>query len=234
MPCLLLRQGQVLVPGEGAPAVARKSDGAEYEIFDVVDSLTSRFGRIYVVDLDGVEENRPQLDYLQEIARDTDMWLDAGARTADEAIDALVTGASRVVLSSSTLRDAAELERAWNLSQELAFEIELRQGQVSSLADGWKGRPAPEVAERIRQAGPRELILAPRDGTIDWGEVRSIARAGPTWVGGVFSAADTDRLLESGAVGGIFHLGGDLLTTREGSPWSSFARPSPGARDDET
>ena len=223
-----------MVPGDGAPVVARTPDGAEYEIFDVVDSLTARFGRIYVVDLDGVEENRPQLDYLQEIARDTDMWLDAGARTADEAIDALVTGATRVVLSSSTLQSLQELTRAWNLSQELAFEIELRNGRVSSSSEAW-GAPTPSaLASAVRSEGPTELILAPRDGTIDWAEIRSIASNGPTWVGGIFDGSESDRLTQSGAVGGIFHLGGDLLTTREGSPWSSFPRGTPGARDDET
>lgn len=230
----MIRHGQVVVPGEGAPTVARTPDGAEYEIFDVVDSLTARFGRIYVVDLDGIEENRPQLDYLQEIARDTDMWLDAGARTSDEAIDALVTGASRVVLSSSTLNGLEELRRAWTLSQDLAFEIELRGGRVSTASEAW-GQPNPgALASEVRASGPTELVLAPRDGTIDWAEVRSISQGGPTWVGGIFEGSESDRLAQSGAAGGIFHLGGDLLTTREGSPWSSFPRRPPGARNDET
>ncbi|MCI4358852.1 MAG: HisA/HisF-related TIM barrel protein [Thermoplasmata archaeon] len=230
----MLRHGQVVVPGEGAPVVARTRDGAEYEVFDVVDSLMSRFGRIYVVDLDGVEENRPQLDYLQEISRDAELWLDAGARTADEAIDALVTGASRVVLSSATLNGPKELARAWNLSQELTFEIELQDGHVSARADSWRSLTAAALAEEIRATGPNELIVGPRDGTVDWEQVRVIAHQGPTWVGGIFAASESERLTWSGSTGGIFHLGGDLLTTREGSPWSTFSIPSPSARDDET
>ncbi len=214
--------------------MARTPEGAEYEIFDVVDSLAARFQRIYLVDLDGVEENEPQLDYLQEISRDVDIWLDAGARTADEAIDALVTGASRIVLSSATLIGPLELERAWALSQELAFEIELRGGRVNARSSDWSARTPPELAREVRSAGPSDLILGPRDGEIDWKEVEAISHDGPTWVGGIFEATQSDRLARSGAVGGIFHLGGDLLTTREGSPWSSISIRSPGARNDET
>jgi uncharacterized protein related to proFAR isomerase len=230
MPCLMLRHGEIVIPGESGPVVARTPEGASYDLFQVVDSLTERFGRVYVVDLDGVEDGDPQLDYLQEIARDTEIWLDAGARTADEAIDALVTGASRAVLSTSTLRSSEELGRAWTLSQELAMELELRGGRVVAADAAWAGRAPEEVAREVREVGPSYLILSPRDGAIDWEMVRSVARGGPTWVGGIFQMDDADRLGWSGAAGGIFHLGGDLITTAEGSPWRSFPRDTPSAR----
>jgi uncharacterized protein related to proFAR isomerase len=230
MPCLMLRHGEIVIPGENGPTVARTPDGGRYDLFEVVDSLNERFGRIYLVDLDGVEDGDPQLDYLQEIARDTEIWLDAGARTADEAIDALVTGATRAVLSTSTLRSREELERAWGLSQELAMELELRGGRVVATSPAWAGRPPEEVTREVREVGPSHLILSPRDGVIDWEMVRAVARGGPTWVGGIFQMDEADRLSWCGAVGGIFHLGGDLITTAEGSPWRSFPRDPPGAR----
>ena len=133
-------------PRRGGSRCGKDPRGRGVQIFDVVDSLAARFQRIYLVDLDGVEENEPQLDYLQEISRDVDIWLDAGARTADEAIDALVTGASRIVLTSATLIGPLELERAWSLSQELAFEIELRGGRVNARSSDWSARILPSRA----------------------------------------------------------------------------------------
>ncbi len=234
MPCLMFRHGLVNVPGEKGPVVARDEGGAPYELFDVLDSVVGRFGRAYVVDLDGIQDNDPQLDYLQEMARDAEIWLDAGSRTADEAIDALVTGATRVVLSTSTLRGPAELDKAWKLSQEIAFEIETRGAVVDGAAPEWRDRLPLEVAREARADGPGEVILAPRDGAIDWEVVRALARAGPTWVGGIFESSETERLRWSGAVGGIFHLGGELLTTTEGSPWRTAASTPARGQDDET
>ncbi len=234
VPCLLLRSGLIQVPGKRGPEVARTPDGAPFELFDVCDSLIARFGRIYLVDLDGVEENRPQLDYIQEITREAEVWLDCGSRTADEAIDALVTGASRAVLSTATLAGPEELERAWRLSQELALEVETRGGRVASRSPAWSGRAPTEVAEAARAVGLREIVLGPRDGAIDWEAVRTVAKGGPTWVGGIFEASEADRLGWSGAEGGIFHIESrELITTTEGSPWTSLPRPGAPTQEPE-
>ena len=111
--------------------------------------------------------------------------------------------------------------------------METRSSRVSAVAPAWRSMSALRLAESVRAVGLRDIVVAPRDGTIDWTEIRSIAEGGPTWVGGVFSISDAAQLPWSGAAGGIFHLGGDLLTTREGSPWSTLRHRTPGARDDE-
>ena len=233
VPCLMIRGGHVVVPEEGGPEIARDPGGTPYEIFDVLDSLAARYPKLYVVDLDGVERQDPQLDYLQEIARDTEVWVDAGVRNSDQAIDALITGASRAVLSTSVLWGPPELERAWALSQDLAFEISIYEGRVEAASEAWRGRTPEEVAAAARAVGVADVILSPRDADVDWSLVRRLSAGGPTWVGGSFDSRDLGRLRESGASGGIFHLGGDLLRTPEGSPWSSVSVPSPGPRRDE-
>ncbi|HEV2428986.1 MAG TPA: HisA/HisF-related TIM barrel protein [Thermoplasmata archaeon] len=234
VPCLMLKGGVIHVPGDSGPEPARTAAGGPYDLFEVLDALTPRYARLYVVDLDGIEENRPQLDYLQEIARDTDMWLEAGARTADDAIDALVAGATKVVLTSGALEGPDELEKAWKLSNDLAFSVDLRSGRVDSPFSVWREGTPETLAAQVRSAGPQEIILSPRDAALDWELVRRLSEGGPTWVGGVFEASDFSDLEQSGAAGGIFHLSGDLLTTTEGSSWSSFSLPDPGGRDDES
>jgi hypothetical protein len=212
MPCVLLRRGRVCVPGADGPVVAHRVDGTDYDVFDVLDTLAPDYPTVYLADLDGLERNDPQLEYIQEISRETTLWVDAGVRTADSAIDILVAGADRAVLSSSYLRGPRELKRAWRLSTELVFEIELADGGVAPVDPAWGATGALDLASLARAAGPDTLILSPRGEDPDWHLIWEVAAGGPTWVDGSFARSDARRLIEANAAGGIFHID-DILPT---------------------
>ncbi len=202
----MLKGGRVFRPGPDGPTVATTPGGTPFDPFDVVDRLAPDYSLLYVVDLDGIEHGNPQLDYLQEIARDMALWVDAGVRSADQAIDILITGARRAVLSSAYLRSPKQLARAWRLSSELVFEIELEHSQVLPAAADWGTSDPVELARTVRAVGPDHVVLSPRGTEFDWSIVRAIAAEGPTWVDGSFSVRETSRLGEAGAAGGVFHL----------------------------
>ncbi len=232
IPCLLLRHGEVCLPGENGPVPARSSDGREFDPFDVLDRLAADYPLVYLVDLDGVEKAQPQLDFLQELARDAALWVDGGVRNADQAIDILVTGARRAVLSSATLEGPTELQRAWRLSTELVFEIEI-DGRGLVARPEWTTSDPLALARSVRALGPDHMVVSPREIDPDWELVRRIAEGGPTWVDGSFASSSASRLAEVGAQGGIFHLEEFLRS------WPAPAPPSPTvrsrtARDDET
>jgi len=234
IPCLLLRGGHVYVPGPDGPVPARTAIKANFDPFEVVDRLAPDYSLLYVVDLDGIARADPQLDYLQELARDISLWVDAGIRSSDQVIDILVAGAHRVVLSSAYLRGPNALARAWKLSTELVFEVEMTGARLTRSAGEWGTEDPAELARIVRAAGPDHLVVSPRETDPDWEVVRAIASAGPTWVDGSFAPAELPQLQETGARGGIFHLT-DLL--RE---WARTAEPAPeeaprnATRDDET
>ncbi len=183
--------------------------------FDVLDRLSSDYAMLYVVDLDGIEREDPQLDYLQELAREMTLWVDAGVRTAEQAIDVLITGARRAVLSSAYLRGPRQLARAWRLSTDLVFEVEMRGPALAPADARWGAVDAAALARAVRAAGPDHIIVSPRETEPDWSVVRVIASEGPTWVDGTFSREEAPRLTECGASGGIFHIE-DLLSSWEG------------------
>jgi len=235
MPCVLLRNGLVCVPGPDGPVPARTTDGSTFDPFDVVDRLTEDYPMVYLVDLDGLERGDPQLDYLQELARETPLWVDGGVRTAEQAIDILVTGARRAVLSSACLRGPRQLKRAWRLSTELVFELEFDPSGHLVLADpGWETEDALELARSVRETGLDHLVLSPRERDPDWDLVAKVAASGPTWVDGSFQARDRNRLESAKATGGIFHIDDLLLRWDEhplpGSNPSNDPLPS---RNDE-
>ncbi len=217
VPALLLRRGHVCLPGEDGPVEAKRPPGVPFDPFDVVDRLAEQYRTIYLVDLDGIERGEPQLEYLQEFARDVRLWVDAGVRAADQAIDILITGARRVVLSTSELRGPRELKRAWKLSTEFAFEVPIDPVGRAIGSPEWGTTDPAELVRTAREVGVTDVVLSPRETDPNWDVIRPIAAGGPTWVDGTFQAAQLPRLAESGAAGGIFHIT-DLLAEwgREG------------------
>ncbi len=226
LPCLLLRKGKVCLPSEEGPVAALSSSGAPYDPFEVLDRLVGSYPVVYVVDLDGIERGEPQLDYLQELSREATVWADAGVRNADQAIDVLVAGAAKAILSSATLEGPREVRRAWRLSTDVAFELELGRGGARLRGD-WPSTDPVKVAAQIRETGVSEIVLSPREIEVDWSLVRSLAAQGPVWVDGPFVPSDEPRLPETGAAGGIFHLDRFLKGEQEplrSSPSRSTAR----------
>ncbi len=210
VPCLMIRGGRVCLPAEDGPLPALDSTGQSPDILDLADHLASVYKRVYVVDLDGIEHNRPQLDYLQEIAKSGDTWVDAGVQTGDQAIDILVTGAQRAVLSSGRLQSLREVRRAWRLSQDLVFEIELSQGSTSGRAPDFSSVPPITLAEGVKEIGITDLVLSPRGENVDWAQVRALSVLSSVWVNGSFETQEADRVVQNGAAGGIFHIAREL------------------------
>ncbi len=206
IPCLLLRKGQVCLPGPDGPLPARRNDGRAFDIFDVIDALTPSYSLLYLADLDGLERNDPQLEYIQELSRDIPLWVDSGVRRADQAIDVIVAGAQRAVLSSAYVRGPRELRRAWRLSTDLVFELETQEGGTVSADAAWGMNDPMEIVGAARAVGYDAVVVSPRGSDPDWRLVGAIAAGGPTWVDGTFEPTDAPRLATSGAAGGIFHI----------------------------
>ena len=206
VPCLLIRRGEVCLPGPDGPVPARRASGGEFDIFDIVDRLSPHFPLLYLADLDGLEENDPQLEYVQELSRDMSLWVDSGVRKADQAIDVLVAGAQKAVLSSAYLRGPKELRRAWRLSTELVFEVETVDGRLGKVDPSWETTDPVEIVRMAREVGVGSVVLSPRETDPDWSLVSALSAGGPTWVDGSFTIGDATRLSVAGAAGGIFHI----------------------------
>jgi len=230
---VLLRKGEICLPSADGPVPARTEDGGRYDPFEVVDKLVADYPLVYLVDLDGIERAEPQLDFLQELARDAALWVDGGVRTADQAIDILITGAQRAVLSSAMLRGFKELRRSWRLSTEFVFEVELDHRGLVAPGD-WDAGTAVDLVRVVREVGIDHVVLSPREIDPDWELVRAVSAGGPTWVDGSFESDQLPQLRATGARGGIFHLDrmlGAPATSTEGAPLPSTADVK---RDDET
>ena len=215
VPAVMIRRGQVVTPAEKGPQTMLDENGRAVDVLDLADRLIAEHGRLYVIDLDGIDRDSPQLDYLQEMSRDGELWVDAGVRTADQAIDVLIAGASRAVLSSSALESIDEVARAWVLSQEITVELDASTPRPGGLLAGWELSPEA-AAEQVRARGPQDIVFRfPGDGPT-WGPFSRVAAAGPTWAAGPILPSDAPQIGAAHGVGGIFLYGG--RTGSAGSP----------------
>jgi hypothetical protein len=211
MPCLLLDRGKVYRAGPRGPVPIFDRRERPIDLFDVIDGLSAQHRMLYLVDLGALEGHDPQLDYIQEVSRDIGLWVDAGVRTAEQAIDVIVAGAQKATLSSARIRGPAELKRAWELSTNLVFEVEIWDGAMTPVDPRWETRDPPTLAAAARSLGPPEVILSFRGADPDWNLASTVSRGGPTWLAGSIAPADASKIAACGAAGAIYPLGDDLV-----------------------
>jgi Histidine biosynthesis protein len=205
IPILMIASGRVMTPGPDGPVAVLGPNDKPVDLFETADALIAEYRRLYVVDLDGIERSAPQLDYLQELARGGELWVDAGPRKGDDVADVLVAGATRAILSTARIRSALEVKRAYRLSPDLLLEIEIRSKLVHARANSWAGTMPAAVAKEIREVGVTDLVISPREEPVDWALVRDLSLGGPVWVDGTFEQTEGEALRSSGARGGFFH-----------------------------
>jgi Histidine biosynthesis protein len=216
VPNLYLDSGRIMKPESGQFEPVLDGDGKRVDPFDVADRLAARYQRFCVVDLEGLRRNRAQLEYLQELSRSGELWVDAGIRTGDQVIDILVTGARRAILSTGFLLGPRELRRAWRLSTEILFAVETEGPIVRPRGNDWDGMSPTEAISNARGVGVADVILRSRTAPTDWSLVRQLAEGGPIWVGADTEATLRSRLASSGAVGGFFDPPRKLLLGSSG------------------
>ncbi|MFZ0830648.1 MAG: HisA/HisF-related TIM barrel protein [Thermoplasmata archaeon] len=218
IPNLYLDSGQIVEAESGQFQPVLDDAGKPADPFEVSDRLVAKFQRFCVVDLEGLRRNRPQLDYLQELSRSGELWVDAGVRTGDQVIDILVTGARRTVLSTAYLLNPKQLRRAWRLSTEILFAVETEGAVVRSRGNDWDNMPASEAVASARAVGIVDVVLRGRNAPVDWSLVRELASQGAVWVDGPSERMLKSRLTPSGAIGGFFDPPRSLLLGSEDVP----------------
>lgn len=123
--------------------------------------MSKGFSTVLISDIDGIMGNRPQLDVLQNIEKESDfqeIWVDGGVRISDNVIDLFIAGASRVILSTKTLYSLEEIKESMKLSQNLVFHIgsqESGRSQYSKIGN----MPASELVKKAKRFGVDSFIL---------------------------------------------------------------------------
>jgi len=92
-----------------------------------------RFAEIYIMDLDGIERNEPNLDFYQSIYKKK--WIDAFPRKFEDVMDLVVAGGSKIVI-----REGFDERDAGRIFDEVDAELYLSLSKDCSLKHyNWNG-----------------------------------------------------------------------------------------------
>ena len=98
-----------------------------------------RFGEIYIIDIDGVERNEPNLDLYQRIYRKK--WIDSFPRCFEDVMDLVISGADKVVIRRSfdgmdrVFREV-DVELYLSISNETEIGMHNWSGYILFIDDG--------------------------------------------------------------------------------------------------
>jgi len=130
-----------------------KVDDDVLSLDEIMDELVD-YEKLYYLDIDGINKNKPQIDVIRELSLRKELWGDTGARDENGITDAYIAGLTRAVLSTKTAYKWEAFEKAAKMSDELIMGIDIDDGIISPT-------------EEIRNMSLREMIRKGLDINID-------------------------------------------------------------------
>lgn len=121
--------------------------------------LAKRFERIAIVDVEGIRTNEPHVEFIQTASRKRSLWVDAGSRYAEDAMDLFIAGADTVTMRWNTLDSPKELDEAASLCQPGSLLLGLEFPRGAFLHHARDKRGAADVARFAESLGVGLVIL---------------------------------------------------------------------------
>ncbi len=106
------------------------SNGKELDLWGVMDEL-SDFDKVHLLDLDGIEFNKPQTESIRKIGSRKEVWVDIGARGPEGITDSFIAGADKTVIATKTIRSLKGILESIDLSDQLVLSIDYKDGLIS-------------------------------------------------------------------------------------------------------
>ena len=128
-------------------------------VSELSKSLRKRdFDKLYVLDLDGVERNKPQLDIVQALSDDFSILYEAGPRGGANVVDLVIAGADKVYMNTYSMSALDEIQVALAFSENIGLKIDWNDG-VQGHGDGIEGCSLSNVITAALGYGVRDFVV---------------------------------------------------------------------------
>ena len=159
--------------------------------WEAVGGARYNAGRLYVLDLAGINRGKPNFDGLRAITKRATVLLDLGVRRTDDVMDGYMLDVESVVVATKTLRSLGQFQEIREISEGIVPCVDFADGVV------WSERSREErdlraVAAAIRRMGFSELVVM---------DLRRL---------GTFSGPDPALLAQLQGLDFQLHLGGGI------------------------
>jgi len=211
VPTISVKDGEVVVVRKKRYERLEDEDGSALEPAMFVEQVLKQYERALLVDINGIEHNRPQVDLIQDIAELGEVWLDAGTRHAEGIIDILVCGVEAVVLGTKTIAGVDQLTAAFEMSENIYLSIDWNDGVVGQ-DESVKHMSPRSVADIAKNIGVKKLIFTdlgrgPKKRHLEKDIITELTKGPlPLYVGGGVMEADLGELRGLGAEGALLSV----------------------------
>lgn len=149
---------------------------------------SSGYDTFYVIDINGLIKNSPQINIIQEMSKEKNLWVESGVRFVEDMMDVLMAGAEYAVLNSM-LVGLDELKKICSLSQNLMLHMECKNDRVHQMN-------IEHFADKAKDAGIKKFVMGSRDYWL----VKTLAKNAEVYV---FAKNDEIKKLEDAGVAGV-------------------------------
>ncbi len=105
-------------------------NGEELDLWDILGQLKG-YDKVHLLDIDGIEFNKPQTDAIRKVSSRREVWADVGARDPEGVTDSFIAGANRTIISTKTIRSKKSIMGSVELSDQLILSIDYKEGVIS-------------------------------------------------------------------------------------------------------
>ncbi len=144
----------IVKDGEYQPYLKK---GYKLGLQEILNEL-EEYNRLYLLDLDGIEFNRPQTEALRKMSTRKKIWADVGARDSAGITDAFIAGADRAVLSTKTISSKKAILNSIELSDKLILSIDYK-GKIISPSEEIRKMGVKEISQFCLDEGIDTIVL---------------------------------------------------------------------------
>jgi len=122
------------------------------------DLRRRNFEKLYVMDVDGVERNKPQLDIIQALSDDFSVLYEAGPRRGANVVDLVIAGADMAYMSTLSLASLREIEVALTYSENVGFKVDWNE-HIQGHGKMIEGAALSDVIKGALHYGVKDFVV---------------------------------------------------------------------------
>lgn len=77
--------------------ILSEKEGKQISLNDLLERI-DKDGKIYVLDIDGIEKDKPNLCLYPKLSENHKIWVDAGPRALGDVVDSIMAGATNITV----------------------------------------------------------------------------------------------------------------------------------------
>lgn len=156
IPAVSIMSGRVVEAERGQYVFHKNENGKFRSATNLVQELKSE--EIFVLDIDGIEANRPDLSLITSMSKYKDLWVDAGAMTCGGISDVLISGAARAVAGTKSLIGMDHLTESVDISENIIFSLDW-DGRTIAADKNIGAMPVDELLSSVSSIGIKNVML---------------------------------------------------------------------------